>query len=963
MADDLKIRVPVELDFNKSLSDLKLNTPKVQAKIQSELNIISKSLRLNIQSVNIGGLNSVLTNIQNQVVGANNELVLKPTIDGKAIEDTDVLIKTIVSKLQSLNSIDLKTFKNNLKNLGFSGKDVTSSANKLVQALKPTPENENVIINSYQNLMDCIRNTIKNDSLIKDANFDNNIAMSIFNSLTATENEYKKFGNTAVSAISKINPAVETVVNTNEQMTQSVESINTKYRDSFDVVSDVIQQAKSEFKKFGEVSVVSNKETLLTDAPEHFKDFTIQVKSATGEVQKFKYEFNSFDNNGETNFRYLLTNINEADIGVKKLANDIAKVKSDYMSKLTGFESTNSQIKSGLSTEIANVKSEIDKLGTDNGSIRNLRTAFSNLEVSTNRIKENLKATASSLNPIDNAINRYRDMDNTIKDISNKFKALKFAPDNINSQIDGLKTKLLELQNIENNEGTSFNWSVKYRELSKAVKEASVNVKNLQLAEKADDSSVRQQIASFNQIKAAYHEISKLKSKINSETNQSTINIYKKQVGDQYKLINQNKQFLNDNKLLTQEIQSQCDIFQEQLRLETKIAQNKANDKRIQEIKSYKTLVDGLIIQLDKMTNNSVFVKNSTNSDVKEQIADLSKLRTQLVSIQSSLNQKNINSKNFNNIKSTVDKLKNSCAKAKVSVDDLKSSISKNNAMSKETQQASLLSERINKLNADIMVFKNTYVKAMKSNTLTSTGRTFSQEIENMQSELANCANSGDCQRIAVNLRRIKSEAKSLGLEGTTIIDDLFGKLKKFSSWMGMTSVVTEGWAEAKKMVTNVIDIDSAMTDLKKVTSGTASTYEKFLEKSINKSKDLKKNVSDLIEQSAEWSKQGYDLNESSNLAQSSAIYSVVGEVDNATAVQDLTTAIKGFNLTVEDSMSIVDRYNAVSNQYAATAGEIGDMVSRSASSLRVAGNTLDQTIAMGVAIKEITGDAAEAGE
>ena len=72
---------------------------------------------------------------------------------------------------------------------------------------------------------------------------------------------------------------------------------------------------------------------------------------------------------------------------------------------------------------------------------------------------------------------------------------------------------------------------------------------------------------------------------------------------------------------------------------------------------------------------------------------------------------------------------------------------------------------------------------------------------------------------------------------------------------------------------------------------------------------------------------------------------------------------MKSYNMTVDESINIVDKFNAISNKYAVSASDIGDMLSKSVSSLSVAGNTLDQAIAMGTAITEITGDAAEAGK
>ena len=181
----------------------------------------------------------------------------------------------------------------------------------------------------------------------------------------------------------------------------------------------------------------------------------------------------------------MLQNINEADAGVKKLADDIEKAKAQYTSKLAGFESTNSQIKTGLSAEIAKVNDEINKLGTNNGSIQNLKVAFDNLTASANKIKENLKATGASLNPIDNAINKYKNMDNVLKEITTSFNNLSIKPTGLGDSLNSVKSQLIELQNLEKSEGGyTETWAKKYRDVSLAVAEVKTNIELALKAEK-----------------------------------------------------------------------------------------------------------------------------------------------------------------------------------------------------------------------------------------------------------------------------------------------------------------------------------------------------------------------------------------------------------------------------------------------------------------------------------------------
>ena len=60
--------------------------------------------------------------------------------------------------------------------------------------------------------------------------------------------------------------------------------------------------------------------------------------------------------------------------------------------------------------------------------------------------------------------------------------------------------------------------------------------------------------------------------------------------------------------------------------------------------------------------------------------------------------------------------------------------------------------------------------------------------------------------------------------------------------------------------------------------------------------------------------------------------------------------------------MTIVDKFNEVANNYASSAGDIGDITMRSAASMAAAGNTLDETIALGVTANEVQQDADTVG-
>ena len=355
MAEDLQIRIPVTLGMEnipeevkkiqQQLSNNKNNAILIDARLSD--NVISniqnqlKTITQQQYNVNIGVGN---TTIQSQLSQVQKQVVSDVDIIKK---ETDVLINEMIAKMQSLGTVDLSTFISNLKNnLGIGTKEVKEIATELYQALRLTPDNQNAIAESYTYLMDMIRNNIGNNLIVSDKNFDNRLVAQIYECATQMSN----LGNTSEKAMSKVSSSsqkaeqeVAKVNSATKQTASNLIPIETQYVTTFNNVADVIKLAEKEFEKFGEVTAVSNKPAFTESGLEYYKDFTIQVKSATGEVQKFKYVMQQGE---DGNIFYQLQNINEADAGIKKLIisqqkyNDQLKaLRTSYISDLKSIRS------------------------------------------------------------------------------------------------------------------------------------------------------------------------------------------------------------------------------------------------------------------------------------------------------------------------------------------------------------------------------------------------------------------------------------------------------------------------------------------------------------------------------------------------------------------------------------------------------------------------------------------------
>lgn len=161
----------------------------------------------------------------------------------------------------------------------------------------------------------------------------------------------------------------------------------------------------------------------------------------------------------------------------------------------------------------------------------------------------------------------------------------------------------------------------------------------------------------------------------------------------------------------------------------------------------------------------------------------------------------------------------------------------------------------------------------------------------------------------------IKAKANSKGL--TTA----FGQFAKVMN-QGMTNVYRyvssfvgfyEVINQVRKGVTYIKEIDTALTDLKKVTDETEVSYDKFLDRMAKTAGVVGSTVTNLTTMAAEWARLGYSLKEAGDLAESTAILLNVSEFQDATqASEALISTIQAFGYAANESMSVVDILNEV---------------------------------------------------
>ena len=233
-------------------------------------------------------------------------------------------------------------------------------------------------------------------------------------------------------------------------------------------------------------------------------------------------------------------------------------------------------------------------------------------------------------------------------------------------------------------------------------------------------------------------------------------------------------------------------------------------------------------------------------------------------------------------------------------------------------------------------------------------------EIIFQMSDLNKVMTQADATKLQNEFKALQSEAELTSNIGITAINKLKKAYEKFSGRNLINDLRSALWQQLKKMPNEVYEIDTAMTSLYRVTDETSSKYQQFLDSASNSAQKLGRSISSLVEQTANWAKLGFDLDTSAKLAEISSVYANVGEIDDDTAISNLVTAMKAFNIEASNSMIIVDSLNKLGNEFATDAKSLGEGLKTTASSMAAAGNDLHQTLAILAGAGEITQNVSE---
>jgi TP901 family phage tail tape measure protein len=165
-----------------------------------------------------------------------------------------------------------------------------------------------------------------------------------------------------------------------------------------------------------------------------------------------------------------------------------------------------------------------------------------------------------------------------------------------------------------------------------------------------------------------------------------------------------------------------------------------------------------------------------------------------------------------------------------------------------------------------------------------------------------------------------------------------------------------------RQVYTNVVDIDTAMTQLKIVTGATDAQMTKFLTNSTKLAKELGATISDVLKSVETFSRLGYGMEDATELAKYANILSKVAAVSSDEATKGLTSIIKGYGFDPDNAEHVADVLISVGQKYAVSASELMEAYKKAGAALNASNTSFEESAGLIAAANAAVQDASVVG-
>lgn len=247
----------------------------------------------------------------------------------------------------------------------------------------------------------------------------------------------------------------------------------------------------------------------------------------------------------------------------------------------------------------------------------------------------------------------------------------------------------------------------------------------------------------------------------------------------------------------------------------------------------------------------------------------------------------------------------------------LKNDISQYSGLKKQAEEAEKAALAFDNLNLKKTNFYDS-IDVWRKNHSAVIGTDFDTQLTNIQNRIQDIDNPGSLNNLKAEFAQVTNQAQLADKATLNVGDRIKNQLKQYATYFGVAGAMMVGSQGIRSMFNNTLQVDTQMTELRRVTDLSESQYTNLFSEMTASAQQYGVALSDIISATADWSRAGFDANTSKQLAEITTMYQHVSDLDYDEAAQNLLTSYKGFE------KQLTERYNGDATQ---AVGHIGDIL------------------------------------
>ena len=157
--------------------------------------------------------------------------------------------------------------------------------------------------------------------------------------------------------------------------------------------------------------------------------------------------------------------------------------------------------------------------------------------------------------------------------------------------------------------------------------------------------------------------------------------------------------------------------------------------------------------------------------------------------------------------------------------------------------------------------------------------------------------------------------------------------------------------------ITDVKELDKVKTNIQTVAGASDSQVNAMMNSYNQMARELSSTTKETAEAANEFLRMGESVADTNELIKNSQVLSKVGMIESADAASYLISSMKGYQVTAENSIGIIDKLTAVDLEAAVSAGGLAEAMSRCANIANNSGTSMDRLIGYMATVGEVTQD------